>query len=251
MDFTPPYGQAGCSHFIITPLTQSKFAIVDIEDADLGTYRWCINSRYAARRLEQRTIFIHRIVLERKLGRPIHDGMVADHINGNELDNRRSNLREATRVQNAWNSKVQKNNTSQYTGVSYNTRQGRYFARLGSNGVLLGIFETALDASFCYDKAALERWGEYARLNHPIEEVLAWEAPPHYLPAMNTSGYRGVTRIKKSGKWQASLRHNNKLLHLGTHDTAEEAARAYDRAAIKFRKDVAVLNFPQEEYKDD
>jgi hypothetical protein len=238
-------------HCILIPLTQNKFALIDFADADLGDYKWTINSRYAARRSNQQMIRMHRLVLERKLGRPLGKGMVADHINGNELDNRRSNLREATHTQNAWNSKRQKNNTSQYTGVSYNARQRRYLARLGDSGALLGIFETALEASFCYDKAALERWGEWARLNHPIEEILAWEPPPHYLPRSNTSGFRGVTYVKRHGKWQASLRVNDKLLQLGTHDTAEEAARAYDQAAIQYRGETVKLNFPREEYGDD
>lgn len=107
------------SHYIIIPLTQGKFALVDIDDADLGTYQWCMTSRYAARRENQKTLFMHRIILERILHRSIRDSMLADHINGDPLDNRKSNLREVTRTQNAWNSGTQKNNLSQYTGVSY------------------------------------------------------------------------------------------------------------------------------------
>lgn len=215
MDALPPSAQRGNSHYIIIPLTQGKFAMVDFADDDLAFYQWCISSRYAARREKNQTLFMHRIVLERKLQRPIREGMLGDHINGNELDNRRSNLREVTRTQNAWNSGTQKNNTTQYTGVSYDKRRDLYLARLGSNGSLLGVFETALDASFCYDKSALERWGEYARLNHPIEEILAWQAPPHRLNSTNASGYRGVTYVKRENKWQASYRHVSKLLYLG------------------------------------
>lgn len=248
MDTLPPHARKGNSHYIIIPLTRGKFAMVDIEDADLGRYQWCISSRYATRRENQKTLFMHRIVLERKLHRPIRDTMLGDHINGNPLDNRRSNLREVTQTQNAWNSGTQTNNTSQYTGVSL--RGGYYIARLGSSGALLGTFETALDASFCYDRAALERWGEYARLNHPVEEVMAWQAPPHFLHSSNTSKYRGVTKIKRSGKWQASYRHGNKLLYLGTYDTAEEAARAYDRTVNELKGDKAILNFPGEEYEN-
>ena len=248
-DTFSPQAQKGDSHYIIIPLTQGKFAMVDIEDADLGTYQWCINSRYAARRESQKTLFMHRIVLERKLHRPIRDAMLGDHIDGNPLDNRRSNLREVTRTQNAWNSGVQKNNTSQYTGVSQN-RQGYYIARFGSNGALLGIFETAQDASFCYDRAALERWGAYARLNHPVEEVMAWQAPSHHLNSSNTSGYRGVTYVKRGGKWQASYRHGDKLLYLGRYDTPEEAARAYDQTVFELKGDKAILNFPGEEFEN-
>lgn len=245
MDTLPPYVHGSDSHYVIIPLTRGKFAFVSIEDMDLATYKWHVSNVYATRRAGNQILSMHRVVLERKLQRAIRVNMLVDHINGNQLDNRRSNLREVTRTQNAWNSGTQKNNTSQYTGVSY--RGGYYIARLGNSGALLGSFETALDASFCYDRAALERWGEYARLNHPIEEVLAWQAPPHFLHSANTSGYRGVTQIKRSGKWQAGYRHGKKLLHLGTYDTAEDAAKAYDRAVIKIKGNHAITNFPLED----
>ena len=248
MDTLPPSASNSNSHYVIIPLTRDKFAMVDVADADLAMYKWCLNSRYAARQVRHQPLFMHRVVLERKLRRPIQEGMLVDHINGDELDNRRSNLREVTRAQNAWNSGTQKNNTSQYTGVSY--RQGYYIARLGRSGKILGIFETALDASFCYDREALERWGEYARLNHPVEEVIAWKKPAQHLFSSNTSGYRGVTQVKGSGKWQASYRHGEKLLHLGTYDTAEDAAKAYDRAVIRIKGNRATTNFPLEDYDD-
>lgn len=250
MDTLPPYAPNDNPHYILIPLTRGKFAMVDFDDADLAEYKWCINSRYASRNVKQKPLFMHRVVLERKLQRPIQDEMLGDHINGNELDNRRSNLREATRTQNAWNSGTQKNNTSQYTGVSYIA--GFYRARLGSSGAILGSFKTALDASFCYDREALARWGDYARLNHSVEEILAWQPPQASLFSSNTSGYRGVSELKSSGKWQASYRQRGgKLHHLGTFDTAEDAARAYDRMAIQFNGRRAIYtNFPREEYED-
>ncbi len=81
------------------------------------------------------------------------------------------------------------------------------------------------------------------------ERVLTWRMPPHFLHSSNTSGYRGVTCVKSNGKWQASYRQGKKLLHLGTYDKVEDAARAYDRAVIEIKGKQAITNFPLEDYE--
>jgi HNH endonuclease len=96
-----------------------KFALVDLIDADLADVKWFLSGgRYARRRTEKngkgKHIAMHHIILERKLGRPITKGIVVDHINGEGLDNRRENLREATRAQNMRNLRLRSDNTSQY-----------------------------------------------------------------------------------------------------------------------------------------
>ena len=58
----------------------------------------------------------------------------------------------------------------------------------------------------------------------------------------NTSGYKGVTPRGK--RYRAWIRFNGKLHHLGSHQTAEEAARIYDEAAKKYHGEFASLNFP-------
>lgn len=61
----------------------------------------------------------------------------------------------------------------------------------------------------------------------------------------NTSGYRGVSK-RKNGRFQAYIKVDYEMLRLRTWDTLEDAARAYDRAAIKYFGPDATTNFPQE-----
>lgn len=62
----------------------------------------------------------------------------------------------------------------------------------------------------------------------------------------NTSGYRGVSLYRRTGRWDARIFVEGVTHCLGHHTTAEEAARAYDRAAYKFYGEFAYLNFPEE-----
>jgi hypothetical protein len=61
----------------------------------------------------------------------------------------------------------------------------------------------------------------------------------------NTSGFKGVYRRSGPNKWQARIRVDNKLRHLGTFSSVEAAARVYDAAAIKYFGEFANLNFPK------
>jgi len=62
------------------------------------------------------------------------------------------------------------------------------------------------------------------------------------LPKNNTSGFKGVYPVGK--RWRTCLKANGKRLCLGTHDTPEEAARAYDKAALEHFGEFAYQNFP-------
>lgn len=91
------------------------------------------------------------------------DGQV-DHINGDRLDNRISNLRIATHGQNRANSRAGKNNLLGVKGV-FKTRSGKFVAqiRAGKKQRHIGTFLTVKEASEAYRKAAEKYHGEFAR----------------------------------------------------------------------------------------
>jgi len=149
------------------PLTQNKFAIVDDEDFDqVNQYKWYFNNGYARRwYLDKKTkkegyMTMHRLINNTP------KGMDTDHINHNGLDNRKENLRSATRNQNNQNYLPQKH-SSKYKGVYWNKKEKKFKAYIGLNGkaIHLGYFKTEIEGAKAYDRKAKEIYGEFAYLN--------------------------------------------------------------------------------------
>jgi hypothetical protein len=136
-------------------LTRGKVAIVDDEDYPvLAQFKWMALSSttwgiwYAARYItgtngKQHALLMHRVVNDTP------DGLLTDHRNGDGLDNRRSNLRTATHAQNMQNIRQRKHWSSQYRGVSWDAKAGKWRARAWSNNVCtrLGWFTEEEDAA--------------------------------------------------------------------------------------------------------
>lgn len=147
-------------------LTKGKVTKVDDEDFEwLSRFRWYYNRGYAknkvrveGRQKEQR---LHRLILGLEFG----DERQVDHIDGNTLNNCRSNLRICTKAENNKNQRRHITNITGYRGVSYHSRSGKYQAQIshGDKKKWLGYFDTAKEASIVYEAESKRLRGEFHR----------------------------------------------------------------------------------------
>jgi hypothetical protein len=123
----------------------------------LSANGYAVSGGWRAKRL-----YIHQLVL------PVPTGYEVDHVNRNKLDNRRTNLRMATRAQNARNRVRSEGARARYRGVQLapSGKWGAYI-RVDGKQKWLGCFDSPEEAARVRDAAAREHYGEFAVLNFP------------------------------------------------------------------------------------
>lgn len=145
-------------------------AMIDRADAELVVpSRWQLVNGYARteRRIAGRRTYtyMHRLIVAAPAG------IEVDHLNLDRLDNRRSNLRLATRSQNMANGGQRSDNSSGYRGVSWSSRDRiwQVHVRIDGKSRYVGRFDDLEAAARAYDAAAAAAFGQFARLNFPLE----------------------------------------------------------------------------------
>lgn len=147
-------------------LTQGKHAIIDDEDYEwLSGREWCAQKGkytwYAVSIEAEGKNRMHRLILGADIGQQV------DHQNHDGLDNRRTNIRIATRSQNGGNRLPVTGKSSKFKGVSFDRDTNKWAAYIRKNLRLikLGRYHSENDAAKAYDEAAIKYFGAFAMTN--------------------------------------------------------------------------------------
>ncbi len=150
-------------------LTKGKIALVDDEDFEyLNQWKWHVNHNgYAIRQLSKKEspnirqrLFMHHAILPR-------NDLVIDHIDGNKVNNQKSNLRYASVLNNTRNQTIRKDSSCGYKGVYFSLQKNKWHARIktSTKRLHLGFFDSSKEAAKAYNQAAIKYFGQFANLN--------------------------------------------------------------------------------------
>jgi hypothetical protein len=157
-----------------------RFTLIDDEDFErVSAHIWhCkkdLNTYYAEATfpMDESHPGRHGVKLHRFILGVTDRNIEIDHQNGDGLDNQRDNLRACAHWQNMANKKLPKQNTSGYRGI---VKEKRYSAkywtakiRVNGKDMYLGSSTDIEKAAHLYDEAAMKYFGEFARLNFPLD----------------------------------------------------------------------------------
>lgn len=139
-----------------------QYVEIDEQDVDLSKYGWCLNNLgYAHAWIDNKLVLLHRLIGDR-MG--LSQSKDVDHKDRNKLNNKRNNLREATKRQTCINR--ENKNTTGYRGVFKSLNKWRARIRtIDNKRIDLGSYESIIDAAKAYDDAAKIFHGEFAIFN--------------------------------------------------------------------------------------
>lgn len=155
-------------------LSRGRTTLVDDEDYEwLSLLKWHLSAAgtgYAERNLKlgfgktnRKLTKMHRVIMENHLRRPLSRVEIVDHINGNSLDNRKSNLRICTFAENTRNRNLSPKNTSGFPGVVWNKRLQKWVAQIGFNyhSYHIGVFSNINEAAEARRKVKEKLHGKF------------------------------------------------------------------------------------------
>jgi len=148
-------------------LTAGKFALVDDEDFEMvNALNWNANFQhttwYARAWQKPKRILMHRLIMG-----VTDSGILVDHRNHDGLDNRRNNLRIASKADNCRNKSHRNGTSSKYHGVCWHKATNKWITKIcvDYTDIHLGIFEKEEDAALAYNVAAVKYFDKFANLN--------------------------------------------------------------------------------------
>jgi len=166
---------------IALPLTKGLYTIIDVDMwSSVKPYKWAAHrtkgsSIWYARRGKRvlrpsgkrviTAINLHRVVAGAN-----EYAQKVDHINGNGLDNRRSNLRVCSNMENNHNRHAPSRSRTGFFGVKWMKKLNKWQAAIKNDGkwIYLGIYSDVRDAAMAYDRAVIQMRGPIAATNFPL-----------------------------------------------------------------------------------
>lgn len=137
----------------------------DCEDSELiQRHNWMLSKRgYITCKIKRKNVCLHKLLIK------CDSSFDIDHISGNKLDNRKSNLRVCTHQENLFNQRIRSTNKTGFAGVAWHDGAKKYEAYVHCAGKkhYLGLFHNAEDAAIARDSKARELYGEFANPNFP------------------------------------------------------------------------------------
>jgi hypothetical protein len=182
---------------VVIPVTGGYVAVIDDADAELvlrHKWRAATHGRYAQTNVGKRTVFMHRLIMAPP------EGFETDHVDGDGLNNKRDNLRLATRSQNRANNHSQVRNKHGFRGV-IQTARGYFYGRVNKYGKqhFTASFNTPEAASIARNRLAIQLYGEFVPPSEAPQPGIVLCARRGFPGVVSSGAGRFYGRVLKSG----------------------------------------------------